>query len=606
MTERSVVPKFHDHQKRGETMRVRPITEQAYVRLIRTARRQAAASLWIAGGQVLNTYTKEWQNAHVVVSGERIAYVGEKEPMVDEHTDKIDATGNYLVPGYIEPHAHPFQWYNPSALSEYALQTGTTAMISDLLVLCGLLPHGEVEEIMQSLALQPVKQFFWARLDPQIRMPERGYFYTKEGLARMIDHPLVIQGGELTDWRGVIVEDDTILYGLKRVRDRGKRMEGHHPGASVDTLNTAAAAGVTACHESITAEEVLQRLRLGMYATLRHSSIRPDLPELVGGLKRLGIPWSSRLMLTSDGSTPPLMRGGFMDYTIRVAIEAGVPPIDAYVMASLNPAVYYGLDAELGGIAPGRIADILLLEKPENPTPLLVIANGSPAAEHGRLITRQTGIDWTRYSFPNVGEQLDQIDSRWFQLRHPGGAVPVLHMANAVITKLAFEQLPADAEGLVSLDHDPELALIVLIDPVGKRLTQAVVRGFGRNIEALASTYTASASWLAIGRDALAMAKAVERVKQTGGGIVLSESGAVAYEMPLPLAGKMSDRPMAEVIAKAEEFTRLLQQKGHNHLDPIYSLLFFTATHLPFVRLTPEGIYDVKQGQIIQPSSTLL
>ncbi|MCK9906258.1 amidohydrolase family protein, partial [Frankia sp. Cpl3] len=123
-----------------------------------------------------------------------------------------------------------------------------------------------------------------------------------------------------------------------------------------------------------------------MYATLRHSSIRPDLPELITGMQRLQIPWTSRLMLTSDGNTPPMMRHGFMDYTIRVAIETGVPAIDAYVMATLNPAVYYGLDAELGGIAPGRIADILFLRSPEDPAPELVIANGQREMEAGRLL----------------------------------------------------------------------------------------------------------------------------------------------------------------------------------------------------------------------------
>ncbi|MCK9910732.1 amidohydrolase family protein, partial [Microbacteriaceae bacterium K1510] len=223
-------------------------------------------------------------------------------------------------------------------------------------------------------------------LDPQARSKTRSYAYTKQGLSEMIDHPLVVQGGELTDWRAVLEEEEEMLFGLKRVRDRGKRMEGHHPGASIETLNIAAAAGVTACHESISAEDVKQRLRLGMYATLRHSSIRPDLPELITGMQRLQIPWTSRLMLTSDGNTPPMMRHGFMDYTIRVAIESGVPAIDAYVMATLNPAVYYGLDAELGGIAPGRIADILFLRSPEDPAPELVIANGQREMEAGRLL----------------------------------------------------------------------------------------------------------------------------------------------------------------------------------------------------------------------------
>lgn len=583
-------------------MRVRQMTDEAYLQLIRVSRRKAPATMWIKGANVLNVYTKEWQKLHVYTAGERIAYVGEQEPMVDQDTERIEATGQYLVPGYIEPHAHPFQWYNPYSLADFALQRGTTMLVSDTMMLMNL-PMEQVERIMESLASHPVKQFFWGRLDPQTGKDHP--HFTKQGLARMLEHPLVIQGGELTNWHGVLHESEEILFGLKLTGDLGKRMEGHHPGASAETLNTAAAAGITACHEGITAHDLLQRLRLGMYATLRHSSIRPDLPDLVKGWLELGLAWSPRMMLTSDGSTPPMHRNGLMDYTIKVAIEAGMPAIEAYVMATRNPAVYYGLDAEVGGIAPGRIADMLVLEAEDQPTPALVIANGRRAAEKGKILIPTVEPIWAECPFPPVDPLDKKAAEEWFTLRQEVGKTPVVEMMNAVITRLRMEEFPVEEGGAVSLEHDPELAYIVTVDPVTRRKTQAVLSGFGRHIEGLASTYSASGEWLVIGRDPHVMKLALDRVREIGGGVVLMDQGCVVCECPLPLAGRFSTAPMEEIIAMADNLIDHIRQKGHIHLDPIYSILFFSSTHLPYVRLTAEGIVDVKTGRIVVPSLPL-
>ncbi|WP_301172326.1 adenine deaminase C-terminal domain-containing protein [Brevibacillus nitrificans] len=583
-------------------MRVRPLSTEDHLQLIRVSRRLSPATIWIRGAQVLNVYTKSWQNVHVATSGDRIAYVGEKEPLVDAHTQIVEAGGQYLVPGYFEPHAHPFQWYNPYTLADLALQRGTTTLVSDTLMLMSL-PFSQVSSIMESLFAHPVKQYYWARLDPQTGKEHPQF--TREGLTRMLEHPLVVQGGELTDWQGVLGEDEKILFGLKHARDLGKRMEGHHPGASVETLNTAGAAGITACHEGITAQDLLSRLQLGMYATLRHSSIRPDLPDLVKGWLELGLPWSSRMMLTSDGSTPPMHRNGLMDGTIRVAIEAGMPAEEAYVMATLNPAVYYGLDAEIGGIAPGRIADMLLLSDKYDPTPVTVFANGVRAAEGGEILVPTVEQKWQDCSFPAFDPLEKRTRTEWFRLQPTEGKAPVIQMLNAVITRLEMEELPTDEHGDVSIQDDPDLAFLVLIDPVGQRRSAAVLRGYGRDLEGLASSYTASGEWIVIGRDPNAMAAALKRVREMGGGIVLIDRGATACECPLPLAGKFSDAPMPKVIDMAVAFTELLQEKGYRHLDPIYSLLFFTATHLPYARLTADGIVDVKSSRIVIPSIPL-
>lgn len=584
-------------------MRVRAISDHDYLNMIRVSRRQAPASLWIKGASVLNVYTKEWQAYHVAVAGERIAYVGEQEPLVDEQTVIIDAAGQYLVPGYVEPHAHPFQWYNPYTLADFALQTGTTGMVSDSLMLMHL-PFSETAAIMESLTVHPVKQFFWGRLDPQTGKSHPAF--TKEGLARMLAHPRVIQGGELTNWGGVLREDETLLFGLKHTRDLGKKMEGHHPGASYETLNIAAAAGVTACHEAISAADLLARIRLGLYATLRHSSIRPDLPELVKGWVELGLPWSPRMMLTSDGSTPPMHRDGFMNNTIRVAIEAGMPPEEAYVMATLNPAVYYGLDAEIGGIAPGKIADMLLLSAKDQPTPRVVIANGQRAAENGSLLVPTVQPVWEEAALRLIDPLKKRAQPDWFRLRpDEEGKAPVLQMLNAVITRLSHEEMPVDQDGYISLEHDPQLALIATIDAASGKCTLAVLRGFGEHLEGLASTYSASGDWIVIGRDPEAMVQALERIREIGGGVVLVDGGKITCECPLPLAGKFTAAPMEEVISMAERLVNQLRSKGHVHLDPIYSILFFTATHLPYARLTARGIVDIKSGQIVVPSVPL-
>ncbi|MGD8191808.1 adenine deaminase C-terminal domain-containing protein [Brevibacillus ginsengisoli] len=587
-------------------MRIRPLSQEKYLQLLRTAKNQAAATVWIRGGKVLDVFLKEWREAHVVLAGERIAYIGEREPLVDEHTEIIDATGSYLVPGYIEPHAHPFQWYNPFNLNDYALARGTTTMIADNLFLFNSLPFEEVTQIMDLLSGHPVKQYFWARLDPQSQKIEKKARYTKDQLTQMLAHPLVIQAGELTDWGGILAEQEELIHGMMKARELGKRIEGHHPGASWDTLNIAAAAGVTACHESINVDELINRLRLGLYVTLRHSSIRPDLPVLIQGIRERQIPWSSRFMLTSDGSTPPMMGKGFMDYTIRVAIEAGAPATEAYVMATLNPATYYGLDAEIGSITPGRIADILMLSAPENPVPHTVMANGKVWSRNQQLVQKPLNVDLSQFSFENRSDDwLMQASADWFDFVHPDTEISVIEMLNAVITKPAMEKLPRDSDGFISLEHDPSLCYVFLLDTHSRRITRAVLRGFGENIDALASTYTASGDWIVLGRDKVQIAEAIRHLNRMNGGIVLLNQGRIEFEQRLPISGMVSQEPMAVLVEKGEEFCEFLRKKGHKHIDPIYSLLFITATHLPFIRLMDEGIYDVKKRKIIVPSSQL-
>ncbi|MFX3625487.1 MAG: adenine deaminase C-terminal domain-containing protein [Ectobacillus sp.] len=585
---------------------IRPVTSSKLRKMIEVSRRQRPATSWITGGKLLNVYTGELERADIVLYEDRIVYVGSANPHIDEATNIIDASNFTLVPGYVEPHAHPYQLYNIKSLGEFALNLGTTTLINDNLVFYLNMDSEDFKYLLDYSANLPIKNYWWARLDPQSNHPDMLAKFTTERLAGLLEHDHVLQAGELTAWPVLLDGDETMLQGIVKARMLGKRIEGHNPGASVDTLNAMATLGATACHEAINGEEVVRRLRLGMYATLRHSSIRPDIPDLIQELKALHFDFSSssRLMLTTDGSMPPFLKHGFIDWLIKLALHNGVPAPAAYRMATLNPATYYGLDQEIGGIAPGRLADILFLEDINNPTPVKVIANGDIVAENRRLLYSFPECNWERIRFMPM-DVAWRAQPHWFDMDSTCAQAPVINLLNAVITKLSVEGLSV-VRDTVELGHKDGYCYVSLIDQQGKWITNGVLKGFAHYVEALATTYTASQDILVIGQNKETMAEAVNQLLDQGGGTILKENGEVLFNLQLPLGGKMSLLPMEELISQTAELVHLLKERGHQHIDPFYTMFFLPSTHLPAVRLTAEGIYSVKENAPVFPAKRIV
>ncbi|PTM57483.1 adenine deaminase C-terminal domain-containing protein [Desmospora activa] len=567
--------------------------------VIETTMGRRPPTVWFKGGQVLNVYTGAVEYQDVWVGGSQIAFVGSREEgklNPDSSTKVVDVEGMVLVPGYIEPHSHPFQLYNPVSLTEKVLPLGTTAMIHDNLYFFRSLDDDRWQEWRERLTASAVHHFWWARLDAQARLDADEDPFTLERVKLAMSHPSTLQAGELTDWMPLLSGDQKRVAMVEQAHRYGKRVEGHSPGASYRTLSRLAAAGVTGDHESITVEEVLHRLRLGYMTTLRYSSLRPDLPDLIRGLlqQQAPVPWH-RLMMTTDGPTPPALRQGHVDAMIRVAIQAGCPPEHAYGMVTLNPAVYFGLDAHIGGIAPGRSADINVLRSLEDPTPIQVFVRGERAAQSGRLLVEQPQPDWER--FPPLISAPWRLQKKDVALSlEKGEQAPVIHLVNPVITQLKWEAVD---------EVDEERLFVSLIDPAGQWTTQAFLRGFARGIDGLASSYNGSGDLLLLGRDPDAMVKAGQRVLDNGGGIAWFQGGGESFFLPLPIGGKMSDQPIDDLIEKSEELVTKLKNFDHPFHDPIYTFLFLSSTHLPQVRLTRDGLVRIKDGAIIRPATPL-
>jgi adenine deaminase len=559
-------------------------------RLTAVARGDAAADLYVHGGTLLNVYTGEIYPANVATLGERIAYVGLREDMVGPRTTTLDAAGRILVPGYVDPHVHPAHIVTPSGLARHLLPLGTTTVFADTLQLWELGGLRAFRTVADALARSPLKFYWMIRVHAQARSTDESRRYRLRDLARALDHPWTLAAGEVTRWPEVWGGQTDLLARIDLALRQGQRVEGHTAGAGAEKIAAIAAGGLTSDHEPITAREVLDRARQGIAVMLRESSLRPDLVGLLDALKAAPA-LASRLMLTADGSMPAFIRDhGFVDHLIRVALERGIPPVDAYRMATLNPATYLGREADLGGIAPGRFADLCVLGDLAEPRPEVVVARGRVAAREGRVLVDVPEPDWRRaFTTPEA-----RLTVRWrarpqdFRLP-PRTTYPVMRLVSAVIARLEERPLA---------DGDLHAALV---DRAGRWVAPGVVAGFGERIDGLATTITTDFNILVLGRRPEAMARAVNRLLQVRGGVVLVDGDEVALELPLPLGGVMTQMSVLEAAAREDDLRAALVARGYPHHEPMFTLFFLAADFLPFVRLSPRGVWDVKQGRVLLP-----
>jgi adenine deaminase len=574
------------------------MTTRDRIRLTAVARGAAPATRYLRGGTLLNVHTGELYPANVAIAGERIAYVGLRDDMVSAGTDVIDVSGRVLVPGYVEPHAHPTHLVTPAALARHILPLGTTTMVADTLHFFEL---GGLRAFLagaDALGASPLKFYWMIRAHGQSRAPGEARRFSLRAITRALAHPWAVAVGEVTRWPEVHGGSPQLLERLQLALGRRLRVEGHTAGAAAEKIAAIAAGGLTSDHEAISADEALHRARQGIAVMLRESSLRPDLGGLLDALKRAPA-LASRLMLTSDGSMPAFVdANGFVDHTLRIALERGVAPIDAYRMATLNPATYFGLDGDLGSIAPGRWADVCALGDLAEPRPEIVVARGAVAAVDGRLRVPVPEPDWRRiFTSPRA-----RLSTRWrcradeFVLpRRPRW--PVLRLVSAVITRL--EERPLHPGDLIA----------ALIDREGRWIAPGVVAGFAERVAGLAATTTTDFNILALGHDPAAIAHAVNRLLHLRGGIVLVDRGtepgsppSIAFEHALPIGGVMSAGSLENAAAAEREFQRLIAARGYAFHDPLFTLFFLAADFLPAVRLSPRGVWDVKGARVLLPS----
>ncbi|MGJ7912379.1 adenine deaminase C-terminal domain-containing protein [Neobacillus sp. LXY-1] len=543
----------------------------------------------------LNQTFRKWMRANIWIYDDRIVYVGENLPVRLENCEVIDCSNQILVPGYIEPHAHPFQLYNPHTLAAYASQFGTTTLINDNMALVLHMKKREAFTLLRDLRSLPSTMFWWCRFDSQTEILNEEEPFSHSNVKAWLEHDAVLQGGELTGWPKLLDGDDMMLHWIQEAKRMRKQIEGHFPGASEKTLAKMMLLGADCDHEAINGEEIYNRLMQGYMVSLRYSSIRPDLPDLLDDMKRMGIDAYDRMFFNTDGSSTAFYEQGITDQMIRIAIEKGVPVIDAYNMATVNIARYYNIDYLIGNIATGRVANINFLSSIENPTPVSVLAKGKWVKRDGEKVEDSyLSVNWEQYG-------LEPMELNWelsmddLQFSMPFG----IKMENSVITKPYSISIDVSGDELPST-HDE--CYFTLIDRKGNWRINTLLKGFASSLSALASSFSNTGDIILIGKNKQDMLHAFNRMKELGGGIVLVENGEIVCELPLPLGGIMSDLHLEDLMIQEKRLFTELKQRGYVFSDPIYSLLFFSSTHLPYIRITQQGMYDVMNKTVLFPS----
>ena len=549
-----------------------------------------APTLVLKNARYLHSVLKTWLEGNIWVHEDRIVYIGDKMPTDLQAVEIVDCAGKTIVPGYIEPHVHPFQVYGPANFAMFAAQTGTTTFLSDNLPFFLGLKNEESFAVLDRLKALPFSFYWWTRFDSQTELINEEEVFSSTRLIDWLSRDDVLLGGELTGWTRLVRGDDNMLARIQMAKRMHKKIEAHLPGSSSRTLARMKLFGADGDHESMTADEVEARLLQGYGVTLRYSSIRPDLPVLLRGIIEKNLPVFDHLMMTTDGSTPAFYEEGIMDACIKIALDEGVTPIDAYAMASYNIARYYDMTNLHGLIAIGRYATLNILTDEFSPTPESVLSKGVWLKRDNEQ-TYDCNFAYQEFGEMNLSFNLTTDD---FQFSTPVG----IDMVNDVITKPYRVQIATDQD--LSLTHDE--SYLILLSRDGKWRVNTVLKGFANKVKGFASSYSNTGDIIIIGKTIKDMMHAFNELKRIKGGYVLVENNKVIASLALDVDGSFSTVSVTEIIASEKILKEALAARGYNKGDAIYSLLFLMSIHLPYVRVTQKGIYDVMKDKVLLPA----
>ena len=555
----------------------------ALSRRLAVARGDEAADLVVRGGRVLSVFTREWLETDVAVVDGYVAGLGSYEGH-----DALDATGRFVVPGFVDAHMHLES--SKLLVDEFArlvLPFGTTAVVADPHEIANVLGTDGVHWLLDVCGGIPLDVWFMASScvpASQFESPRRAL--TTGDLDALLRRRRVIGLAEMMNFPGVIHGDESELAKLSLAR----HVDGHAPGVLGRELNAYAAAGIRSDHEAYTAEEGRERLRAGMWLLIREASAARNLAALVPLLAEYG---PARIAFCTDDREPEhIAEDGHINSIVRDAVAAGIPPEDALVCATLNPSVWHGL-SHLGAVAPGYQADLLLLPDLERFVPETVLKAGRPVAE----IPEAVVPDWVRHTV-----RVGALGPELFRIPWSGGRARVIGLVPGQIVTESLVEEPTARAGEAVADPERDLAKIAVIERhhATGRIGLGLVRGFGLRRGALASTVAHDAhNIVVVGTSDSSMAFAVRRLANIGGGIVAVDGAQVVAELPLPVAGLLSDAPLAEVLERSRALVEAARELGCTVESPFQLLSFLALSVIPALKLTDRGLVDVNRFELV-------
>ena len=550
-------------------------------RRLAVARGDDPADLVVRGGRVLSVFTREWLDVDIAVCDGVVAGLGSYDG-----AEILDADGAYVVPGFIDAHMHlETTKLLPSEFARLVLPLGTTAVVADPHEIANVLGTDGVHWLVDVCEDLPLDVFFTASsCVPASRFESPRRPFTPGDLEGLLRRRLVIGLAEMMNFPGVIAGEESEL--AKLAVARGHHVDGHAPGVLGHALQAYAAAGIRSDHEAYTAAEGRERLRAGMWLLIREASAARNLRALAPLVTEFG---PSRIAFCTDDREPEhIAEDGHVNAIVRDAVSYGIRPEDALVLASHHPALWHGLD-NLGAIAPGYQADLLLLPDLERFVPEIVLKRGRAVDD----VPPTPVPEWVTQSV-----RIKPVSPRDFEVAWEGGPARVIGLVpGQIVTASLVEELGSGAA-----DPARDLAKIAVIERhlASGRIGLGFVKGFGLQRGAFASTFSHDAhNVIVVGTSDHEMAVAVERLVELGGGLVVVDGEQVTAELPLPVAGLVSDGALKDVIEASEATVAAVHALGSKVDSPFQSLAFLALSVIPSLKLTDRGLVDVDRFELV-------
>jgi len=564
------------------------------------------ADLILKNCNLLSVYTREIiPKIQIAIINDRIAYVGpDATHTLGPKTTVLDINGKYVGPGFADPHLHIDQFVLPSEFPKKALLCGGTSLFSYPIDVVSVAGDRGFQEFLKLGEDLPVRIF---QVVPG-GLPVDAEFSNSNSLSlsqekSAIKHPHVLGLGEVFSWTKVTLREPKTMKSIFAMLECDCIINGHTAGASDKKLNAYVSSGILSCHEPINFDQVLERLRLGMWIMIREGSIRRDLKEIIPRVLTHGT-YLDRLMFCSDGLDPiDIVKFGHIDHCIRESIKLGLKPIDAITMASKNNFDYYNMGKDLGGIAPGKLADILIFDDLKSFKPNKVFVGGKLVVSDGnivRSIKKKSISPWIKKTV-----KLKKFTKNDFLIKTKKKEViaNTIFMQTEIITKIGTAQLyPKDGHVSASLDSD--IWKVAAFDRIHGTNRHAIgfLENFNADVGAFASTWSFHENdMIVIGSNDSDMAVASNHIIDNQGGLVVVKSGKILASLPLQFAGILSTDSFENVTSNFEKINNSIVDSGCHFSRPHLIPLFLPFLALPYVRILSGWIVDVKKRSYISP-----
>ena len=554
------------------------------------------ADLVIKNCKIVDVYNEQIIDGDIAISDGVIVGVGEYEGK-----EEIDAKGKYASPGLIDGHIHIESAHvSPEEMGRVCVPHGTTTIIAD--------PH----EIVNIGGIPAMKYMLQASentaLDIKYMLPScvpatpfenAGAVVDAKAMEEVINDPRILGLGEFMNYPGILNCADADLDKLTLAHNVGKIIDGHSPGLSGKELNAYASVGVHDDHECSSIEEMNDRISRGMYAILREGTACHDLPVLVKGVNEKN---ARRCILCSDDRMPnTILTKGHLEGHIRICVDAGINPITAIQMASLNAAECFRL-YDRGAIVPGMRADIVLFDNLKDFNAKATFINGQLVAEDGKYLleTKISDFSDVKAKFDVKGFNKDSFrmnlksDDVWAIELVPGG----------VLSSKAKVTIKRDANGDFVRDESLDIVKVAVIERHNGtgNISVGLLKGYGIKKGAMAVSFAHdSHNIIVAGVSDEDMYAAVNSLIEQGGGIALSKDGEGIHGVPMPIGGIMSDKTAQEVEDQLEKVDKIAYDDLgiDKTYDPVTTLSFMALPVIPALKLTDEGLFDVTQFKFI-------